>query len=86
MGDFDGNRPGAGSPDVGQVRGGPMFPLGIVVAVFEEDEAGGGGDYMAVPEGDIDERLRGGAHGAVRRIGEGIVSSDDCSAQGRLGA
>ena len=41
---------------------------------------------MAVPEGDIDERLRRGAHGAVRRIGAGLVPGDDCAAQGRLGA
>ncbi len=42
-GDIDGTRPGAcpGSADAGQVGRGPMFPLGAVAAVFEEDEAGG---------------------------------------------
>ncbi len=34
------------------------LPLGVVAAVFEEDEAGGGGDSMTVPEGDIDEPHR----------------------------
>ncbi len=34
------------------------LPLGVVAAVFEEGEAGGGGDSVAVPEGDIDEPHR----------------------------
>ena len=63
-----------------------MLPLGIAAAVFEEDEADGGGDSVAVPEGDIDERLRRGLARVVRRVGEGFISSDDCAAQGRLGA
>ena len=53
----DGGRPGAclGSLDAGQVGRGPVFPLGAVAAVFEEGEAGGGGDSVAVPDRDIDE-------------------------------
>ena len=49
-------RCGSDSPDAGQERRGPVFPLGAVAAVFEEGEASG--DGIAVPEGGIDERLR----------------------------
>lgn len=52
------NRLGSGSSNPRQIRCEPVFPLGVVYAVFEEDPAGGGGDSVAVPEGDIDERLR----------------------------
>ena len=43
------------SPDAGQVRRGTLFPLGVVAALPEEDEAGGSGCAVAVPEGGIDE-------------------------------
>ena len=40
-----------------QARRGSVFPLGVVAALLEEGEAGGGGVAVAVFEGDIDERL-----------------------------
>ena len=70
----------------GQVGRGPSLPLGAFAAVSAEGAACGGGDTVAVPEGGIDERLRRGAHGAVRRVGGGLVAGEHLAAQGGLGA
>ena len=81
----DGGRPGPGFPDAGQVRRGPVFSLGTVAAVFEEGEASGGDIAVAVPEGNIDERLRWGAHTFPRHLGGEVPKSRRIPGEGSGG-
>src|SRR5690606_20245419 len=82
------DRTGEGSrtEDARSWRRGSRLSLGAPAAVPEEGEAARGGAAVVVPEGRVDERLRRGAHGAVRRVGEGVVADDDRAAEALVGS
>ena len=63
----------------------PVFSFGTVDTVFQGVEAGGGGIAVAVPEGNIDERLRCDAHTLPRHLGGEVPESRRIPGEGSGG-